>query len=255
MKSLLRQLRRVLRPRGAGMSCAAALAFSLISAPAPMAQETPPATSQAPAATTPAESAAAAPAHPGRQAQELTIVVLGDSLSAGYNIPGDKAFPAVLEQALRARGYNVKVVNAGVSGDTTTGGLERLDWSVPDGVSGVILELGANDMLRGVDVSIPRKALDEIITRLKARNIPVMLAGMRAAPNLGGRYATQFGTIYADLAQRHQLLLYPFFLEGVAGERRLLLDDGMHPNPDGVQVMVANILPTVEKFLSAIQGR
>ncbi len=189
------------------------------------------------------------------QAKEQVLVVLGDSLSAGYNLPGDKAFPAVLEKALRVRGHNVKVVNAGVSGDTTTGGLERLDWSVPDNASGVIVELGANDMLRGVDPAIPRDALDKIITRLKARGIPVLLAGMRAAPNLGGRYSDDFESIYQDLAKRHNLALYPFFLDGVAGERNLLLPDGMHPNPVGVQMMVSRILPTVEQFLASLTPR
>jgi len=182
-------------------------------------------------------------------------VVLGDSLSAGYNLPGDKAFPAVLEKALRVRGHHVKVVNAGVSGDTTTGGLERLDWSVPDDASGVIVELGANDMLRGIDPAIPRAALDKIISRLKQRNIPVLLAGMRAAPNLGGRYSEDFEGIYQDLAKRHGLMLYPFFLDGVAGDRNLLLPDGMHPNPVGVQMMVSKILPTVEQFLTSLQPR
>lgn len=190
---------------------------------------------------------------PAAQRLEPVLVVLGDSLGAGYNLPGDKAFPAVLEAALQRQGYKVKVLNAAVSGDTTTGGLERLDWSVPDNASGVILELGANDMLRGLDTAIPRDALNRIITRLKERNIPVMLAGMQAAPNLGGRYADEFGRIYQDLSARYNLVLYPFFLEGVAGKRDLLLPDGMHPNPEGVEVMVRNILPTVERFLGTLQ--
>lgn len=220
-------------------------------APAPAQQEQPatpaqPAPRQAPQAET--QPPATQP-----QAKELVLVVLGDSLSAGYNLPGDKAFPAVLEKALRVRGHQVKVVNAGVSGDTTTGGLERLDWSVPDNASGVIVELGANDMLRGIDPAIPRDALDKIVTRLKQRNIPVLLAGMRAAPNLGGRYSDDFESIYQDLAKRHNLTLYPFFLDGVAGDRNLLLPDGMHPNPVGVQMMVSKILPTVEQFLTSLR--
>lgn len=196
-----------------------------------------------------------APAASAPVQQQRVLVVLGDSLSAGYNLPGNKAFPAVLEEALRARGQNVKVVNAGVSGDTTTGGLERLDWSVPDNASGVIVELGANDMLRGIDVAIPRDALTRIVTRLKEKNIPVMLAGMRAAPNLGGRYASEFEGVFTKLSEKHGLVLYPFFLEGVAGERGLLLDDGMHPNAEGVKVMVRNILPTVEKFLASLPSQ
>jgi len=227
--------------------------------PAPQAQ--PPATGAAPQASPPpaAEQPPQAGGQPSPaeqpQSRELVLVVLGDSLSAGYNLPGDKAFPAVLEKALRVRGHPVKVVNAGVSGDTTTGGLERLDWSVPDNASGVIVELGANDMLRGIDPAIPRAALDKIISRLKQRNIPVLLAGMRAAPNLGGRYSEDFEGIYQDLAKRHGLMLYPFFLDGVAGDRNLLLPDGMHPNPVGVQMMVSKILPTVEQFLASLQPR
>lgn len=217
--------------------------------------QTPPATGAVPNAplTAPSATAASAPEKPTPEQKELVLVVLGDSLSAGYNLPGNKAFPAVLEDALRAGGHKVKVVNAGVSGDTTTGGLERLDWSVPDNASGVIVELGANDMLRGVDTAIPRDALTRIVTRLQGRNIPVMLAGMRAAPNLGGRYAEDFEGIFKDLSGKHNLVLYPFFLDGVAGERSLLLDDGMHPNPEGVKTMVRNILPTVEKFIATLR--
>lgn len=219
--------------------------------PAPAQQEQPTTPAQPAPRQTPQAEAQPPAAQP--QAKELVLVVLGDSLSAGYNLPGDKAFPAVLEKALQVRGHQVKVVNAGVSGDTTTGGLERLDWSVPDNASGVIVELGANDMLRGIDPAIPRDALDKIVTRLKQRNIPVLLAGMRAAPNLGGRYSNDFESIYQDLAKRHNLTLYPFFLDGVAGDRNLLLPDGMHPNPVGVQMMVSKILPTVEQFLTSLR--
>jgi len=143
-------------------------------------------------------------------ARPLTIVVLGDSLSAGYGLPREAAFPEALERALKARGHNVRMVNAGVSGDTATGGLERLDWSVPEGTDGVIVELGANDMLRGVDPAVTRRALDAIVTRLKARGIPVMLAGMYAQRNLGPAYVERFDAIYRDLAAKHGLVLYPF---------------------------------------------
>jgi acyl-CoA thioesterase I len=188
------------------------------------------------------------------EGRPLRIVVLGDSLTAGYGIAESAAFPAVLERALRRRGHDVAVVNAGVSGDTATGGLERLDWSVPEGVDGVILELGGNDMLRGIDPEVIRTALEGIIRRLAARHIPVMLAGMRAAPNLGEAYAARFDAIYPDLARTYGLVLYPFFLDGVADVRTLNLSDGMHPSPSGVERIVEGILPYVETFVGRIQA-
>lgn len=189
-------------------------------------------------------------AAPGRT---LKLVALGDSLTAGYNLPGSAAFPTVLEKALRARGHAVEVVNAGVSGDTASGGLDRLDWSVPDGTDGVILELGANDMLRGIDPAVTRRALDAIVTRLRARNIPVMLAGMYAGRNLGPDYVRNFDAIHADLARTYNLVLYPFFMDGVAGEQRLVLPDGLHPSAEGVRRIVERILPTVETFLARLK--
>jgi acyl-CoA thioesterase-1 len=185
----------------------------------------------------------------------IRLVALGDSLMAGYELPQTAAFPVVLEKALRARGHNVEVANAGVSGDTTSGGLERLDWSVPEGTDGVILELGANDMLRGIDPRIPRRALEAIVARLKERGIPVMLAGMYASRNLGPDYVTKFDSIYPDIAKEHDLVLYPFFLEGVAGERALNLPDGMHPTQKGVEMIVERIVPTVETFLARLGPR
>ena len=187
------------------------------------------------------------------RAEPVRLVALGDSLTAGYGLPAAAAFPTVLEAALKARGRDVAVANAGVSGDTATGGLDRLDWSVPDGTDGVILELGANDMLRGTDPAVTAKALAAIVARLKARNIPVMLAGMRAARNLGPDYAARFDAIYPDLAGRESLILYPFFLEGVAGERSLSLPDGLHPTAQGVEKVVQGILPTVESFLARLR--
>ncbi|MFC0217358.1 arylesterase [Pseudochelatococcus lubricantis] len=184
----------------------------------------------------------------------LRIVAFGDSLTAGYGLPPESAFPVLLEAALRARGHNVSIANAGVSGDTTTGGLARLDWSVPDGTDAVILELGANDMLRGIDPAIARQALDAVITRLKARNIAVLLAGMRAAPNLGQAYAERFEKIYTELASKHDLVLYPFFLDGVTGDNARVLPDGLHPNEAGVKTIVERILPTVEKFIVSLQA-
>ncbi|HVL70469.1 MAG TPA: arylesterase [Beijerinckiaceae bacterium] len=188
------------------------------------------------------------------QAAPLQIVALGDSLTAGYGLPQDAAFPAVLERELRKRGHDVRITNAGVSGDTASGGLDRLDWAVPDGTDGVIVALGANDMLRGVDPAVTRRALESIVTRLKERKIPVMLAGMFAARNLGPDYVQRFDSIYPDLAQSHGLVLYPFFLEGIAGDPKLNLPDRVHPSAPGVERMVANILPTVERFLAGLKG-
>ena len=187
------------------------------------------------------------------KARSLNLVALGDSLTAGYGLPAAAAFPVQLEAALKARGHAVTVANAGVSGDTATGGLDRVEWSVPDGTDGVILELGANDMLRGTDPAVTEKALDAIIAKLKARGIPVMLAGMRAAPNLGPDYVKRFDAIYPQLAERYGLILYPFFLDGVAGDRSLALPDGLHPTKEGVAKIVAGILPRVEEFLARLR--
>ena len=189
---------------------------------------------------------------PARAAGPIQMVVLGDSLSAGYLLPQDAAFPAVLERALRAQGMAIEIANAGVSGDTSRGGLERLDWAVPEGTQAVLLELGANDMLRGIDPAQTRNALDQIITRLKARGVRVLLAGMLASPSLGKDYGDRFNAIYPELAKKHEIPLYPFFLTGVAGDRNLNLDDGMHPNRKGVEMMVQSILPTVTLFLSGL---
>ena len=192
---------------------------------------------------------------PLAQGQPLRLVALGDSLTAGYGLPQEAAFPAVLEQALKAKGYRVEIANAGVSGDTSSGGLDRLDWSVPDGTDGVIVELGANDMLRGLDPSLTRKSIGAIVERLKARNIPVMLAGMYASRNLGPDYVQKFDSLYPDIAKRHGLVLYPFFLDGVAGERSLNLPDGLHPTARGVEIIVQRILPTVESFIGRLSNR
>jgi acyl-CoA thioesterase I len=189
------------------------------------------------------------------QSNPIRLVALGDSLSAGYNLPQEAAFPVALERALKAKGYKVEVVNAGVSGDTSSGGLDRLDWSVPDGTDGVILELGANDMLRGLDPAGTRKNIEAIVERLKSRDIPVMLAGMYASRNLGPEYVQKFDGIYPDIAKKHDLVLYPFFLDGVAGDRSLNLPDGMHPTAKGVEIIVERILPSVESFLARLSQR
>ena len=179
------------------------------------------------------------------------IVALGDSLSAGYLLPQKNAFPTVLERVLREMGRKVEVSNAGVSGDTASGGLERLDWAVGDGADLVIVELGANDMLRGVDPAITKKALATILTRLRDKKIPALLTGMVAAPGMGRDYEVKFNAIYGELAREFGVALYPFFLEGVAGNPGLLLSDGLHPNAQGVEAIVRNILPSVETLLPA----
>jgi acyl-CoA thioesterase-1 len=189
------------------------------------------------------------------RSQPIRLVALGDSLTAGYGLSQEAAFPAVLERALKAKGYNVEIANAGVSGDTASAGLDRLDWSVPDGTDGVIVELGANDMLRGVDPAVPRRAIDIIVERLKQRGIPVMLAGVFASRNLGPDYTAKFDRIYPEIAKKHDLVLYPFFLDGVAGERSLNLQDGIHPTAKGIEIIVARILPTVETFLATLSKR
>ena len=183
----------------------------------------------------------------------VRIVALGDSLTAGLGLPVNASFPAKLETALRQRGVAVEITNAGVSGDTASGGLARLDWSVPQGTDAVIVELGANDMLRGMDPKITRAAFAEIVRRLRERHIAVLLAGMRVAPNLGAEYAHQFESIYSDLAARDGVLLYPFFLDGVAGDPTLNQPDGIHPTAAGVEEIVTRMLPQVEELVSRVQ--
>lgn len=182
-------------------------------------------------------------------ADPLRIVALGDSLMAGYQLPAGESVPDRLEEALRARGHEVEIANAGVSGDTTSGGLSRLDWSVPPEADLVIVELGANDMLRGITPEATEKNLSEIIDRLKERGQTVLLTGMYAAPNLGADYQKRFNAIYPRLAEEKDVALMPFYMEGVAAERDLLLDDGMHPNEKGVAKIVENLLPHIEPLL------
>jgi acyl-CoA thioesterase-1 len=190
---------------------------------------------------------------PSAAASPLKLVILGDSLTAGYGLAAEKAFPARLEAALRQRGRDVEVVNAGVSGDTAQQGLERLDWSVEADADAVIVELGANDALRGLDPNETRKSLDQIIGRLTSRNIPVLLAGMLAPPNLGAAYKEQFDAIYPELAKKHDVPLYPFFLDGVAAEQALNLEDGIHPNAQGIEEIVRRMMPHVEEFLVMVK--
>jgi acyl-CoA thioesterase-1 len=201
------------------------------------------------AATASAQTQAATAAKP------IKIVVLGDSLSAGLGLSGSAAFPERLQKTLDSNGIAVEISNAGVSGDTSSGGRDRLDWSVPDGTQAVILELGANDALRGTDPAVTRSALSDILTRLKARGIAVLLCGMVAPPNYGSDYSARFNAIYPDLAKSFGVPLYPFFLQGVAADAKLNQADGMHPTAEGVDIIVKNILPTVQAFLGTISGQ
>ncbi len=189
-----------------------------------------------------------------QQPRPIKIVALGDSLTAGFGLPAEDAFPSKLARALNTRGTGVEIVNAGVSGDTATGGLERLDWAVPPDTDAVIIELGANDMLRGIDPKITRAAIDAIVGKLRQRRIAVLLCGMRAAPNLGQDYAAAFNAVFPDIAKTHDTLLYPFFLDGVVTMAKLKQRDGLHPTAAGVDVIVSNILPYVERLIEHVQS-
>jgi acyl-CoA thioesterase-1 len=196
-----------------------------------------------------AQPPAAAPDKP------VKLVVLGDSLSAGLGLSASAAFPVRLQKALHDKGIKIDMVNAGVSGDTSSGGRDRLDWSIPEGTEAVILELGANDALRGTDPAVTRAALSDILTQLKARKIAVLMCGMLAPPNYGREYAARFNAIYPELSKSFGVPLYPFFLEGVAADAKLNQPDGLHPTAEGIDVIVKNILPMVEAFLGTISGQ
>ena len=185
----------------------------------------------------------------------LQIVALGDSLTAGLGLTEQDAFPARLQQALAAKGIVATISNAGVSGDTMSGGLARLDWSVPAGTDAVILELGANDALRGLDPALTRRALNEILSALAKRNIPVLLCGMLAPPNLGADYGRTFNAIFPDLAKQYGLVFYPFFIDGIVADRKLNQHDGLHPTAAGVDVIVAKILPKVEELIARARAK
>lgn len=193
---------------------------------------------------------------PGAAAQAsepIRLVALGDSLTAGYGLGPQDGFVPQLQAALAARGHNVTISNAGVSGDTSSGGLARLDWAVAPDTQAVIVELGANDMLRGIAPKVTRRNLETIVKTLSDRGIPVLLAGMLAAPNLGPAYAAAFDPIYGELAEKYNAVHYPFFLDGVAAERHLNLADGIHPNAAGIAVIVKRITPAVEKLLARVK--
>jgi acyl-CoA thioesterase I len=196
-----------------------------------------------------------APAQAETAAKPVKIVALGDSLTAGLGLPESEGFVARLQGALTAKGLVATVINAGVSGDTASDALARLDWSVPDDTDAVILEIGANDMLRGIKPAVTRAAIDTILQRLKERHIAVLLCGMRAAPNLGTDYAAAFESIYPDLGAKYELPLYPFFLDGVAAHLGRLQRDGLHPNAAGVDIVVAGILPQVQRLIALIRER
>lgn len=189
----------------------------------------------------------ATPTHP------MTILAFGDSLTAGYGVKTSEAFPAQLQMALEAKGHKVTVTNAGVSGDTTSGGLERLDWALDPKPDAVILELGANDALRGIDPKVPRENLDKMLAALKAKSIPVLLTGMKAPNNWGADYAKNFDALFPDLAAKYSVTLYPFFLEGVALDPSLTQPDGLHPTAKGVAEIVKRILPDVEALVARVE--
>jgi acyl-CoA thioesterase-1 len=182
--------------------------------------------------------------------KQLRIVAFGDSLSSGYGLKPAQSFPAQLQKELRARGHNVVIVNGGVAGDTTADGLKRLAWSVPDGSDAVIVELGANDALRGIDPKVARENLEQIIAKLKERHISILLTGMRSLANWGEHYSEQFDAIFPELAREHGLLFYPFFLDGVVLDHALNQDDGLHPNGKGVGEVVKRMLPSVEELIT-----
>jgi acyl-CoA thioesterase I len=187
----------------------------------------------------------------GKSENGPRLMVLGDSLTAGYGLPAADAFPVRLQTALKKQGISTTVINAGVSGDTTAGGLARIAWALADRPTHAIVELGANDALRGIDPKTTRRNLDAIVAKLQSAGVTVMLAGMYAPPNWGKEYEADFRSIYPDLAKKYGIGLYPFFLDGVAARRGLNQQDGIHPNEKGVAVIVERILPHVRRLLGA----
>jgi acyl-CoA thioesterase I len=195
------------------------------------------------------EPAAEAPAASHAPSGRPRIVFLGDSLTAGYGLPSHEAVPSLIQARLDAGGYQYEVVNAGVSGDTSAGGLSRLDWSLQGDVDVLVVELGANDGLRGLPAAAMRRNLGEIITRAKARGIRVLLTGMEAPPNYGPAYTSEYRQVFADLAREHQVAFIPFFLEGVAGIPDLNVADGIHPNPAGARIVESTVWRALEPLL------
>ena len=184
---------------------------------------------------------------------EIRLLVLGDSLAAGFGLPAPQSFTVKLQEALTQRGYAVRVINAGVSGDTSAGGRARLDWVLADKPQAAIVELGANDGLRGLDVAAMRANLAAILGRFEAAGIKTLLAGMKAPPNYGAKYVGEYAEAFEGLAREHDVIFYPFFLDGVATQRDLNQADGIHPNEKGVEIVVRNILPSVEQLLARVK--
>ena len=189
------------------------------------------------------------------EASSTTIVALGDSLVAGYGLPEGDSFPAQLESALKAKGHDVTIVNAGVSGDTAAAGLKRLDWALPENAEAVIIELGGNDALQGVPPEQTKASLKKIITEVQARGLPILLAGMEAPRNMGKAYTEEFRAVFADLAKEYDLVFYPFFLQGAALTDGMMQGDGIHANANGVKTIVAGILPKVEELLAKVDKK
>lgn len=196
--------------------------------------------------------AALAVATQSARADTVTIMALGDSLTAGFGLAPGEGFPDQLEAALMEAGYNVEVIDAGVSGDTTSGGLARLDWALTPETDAVIVQLGGNDALRGIDPSVTEQSLDGILTSLQDRELPTLLAGMLAPPNMGAAYGERFNPVFARLAERYGTVYYPFFLDGVAAQPDLNLPDGIHPTAEGIGLIVERILPYVEDLISRV---
>ncbi len=188
------------------------------------------------------------------QAEPIRILGFGDSLMAGYGLPDEDSFPTRLEAALRAAGHDVTVINAGVSGDTTAGGASRLGWSLSEAPDAAIVELGANDGLRGIPTQDTRQNLNAILSALAEQDIPVLFAGMLAPPNMGKEYGADFSRVFEDLSSEHDVIYYPFFLDGVAGDLSLNQPDGIHPNRAGVDVIVERILPYAERLVERAKG-
>jgi acyl-CoA thioesterase-1 len=199
-----------------------------------------------------AAALACVPAATAGAAAPVRLLVLGDSLSAGYGLPHEQGFEAQLQAALKAHGYDVQIIDGAVSGDTSAGGLARLDWVLAAKPQAAIVELGANDGLRGLPPAEMRRNLSAIIDKLQAAHVKVLLTGMYAPPNLGPDYETQFHAVFDALGRRPGVLYEPFFMQGAAEHPNLIQADGLHPNASGVRIEVAGILPFVEKLLAEV---